>query len=581
MIGTMTQIKEKTSGAASPLRLGTRGSELALWQARAVQARLEGTDPSLTTELVVIRPEGDRDKSSSLLTIGGRGVFASALQEELLAGNVDLAVHSTKDVPTISPFGLGIAAYPAREDPRDVVVSRHQMSLAELPSNPVIGTSSRRRAVQVLALRPDARIEDLRGNIDTRLRKAETDQYDAIILAAAGITRMGWQDRVTQYLPVDEFVPAPGQGALAIECRVAPDAAWPIVAALNDPAVSMAVSLERLFLRTMGGGCTTPVGAHAVVSATEVAFTAMMASDDGSRMLRRTETFPRVAAEDLVRDLSITMRRELAPQWSGADIVASNRQPLAGRTVLATGTDDFAERTTATFKYAGANAIAAPTTVIRPSGTPGVLAAALRDAAAGGFGWLVVTSQQTVPVLTDFGAEHLAGKARIAVVGDATAEALRQIGLEPDLIPADQTGPGLAAELLPLVEPGQKVLCLLGNRASDEITSTLRRADIHAIRVESYRSTSHLADTDRIRAEVRSGRIDVVTFASPSAVDVFVRELGVDLAALSGACLVAIGPTTAAAMETHGLPVHAAADIPSPEGLRAITESYFSQEITA
>ena len=249
--------------------------------------------------------------------------------------------------------------------------------------------------------------------------------------------------------------------------------------------------------------------------------------------------------------------------------------------MLTTGTFEFAERSAADFRAGGATAIAAPTTVIRPSSTPGVLAAALRDASAGGFGWLIVTSQQTLPALAEFGAERLAGKARLAVVGTATAAAMRQIGLEPDLIPTEQTGPGLAAELLRLVEPGQKVLCLLGNRASDVITSALRRADIHAIRVESYRSTSQLADADHIRAEVRGGRVDVVTFASPSAVDVFVRELGVDLAALSGACLVALGTTTATAMEQHGLPVHAIAATPSPEGLRAATESYFSQEVTA
>ena len=577
----MTHTKEKDLVEKLPIRIGTRGSDLALWQARAVQTRLEGRDPTRPTDLVVIRPEGDRDKSSSLLTIGGRGVFASALQEELLAGYVDIAVHCTKDVPTISPVGLGIAAYLAREDPRDVLVSRHNLPLADLPANPVIGTSSRRRAVQVLALRPDARIEDLRGNIDTRLRKSETHQYDGIILAAAGLTRMGWQDRVTQYLPVNEFVPSPGQGALAIECRVEPDPAWDDVAALNDPAVAEAVLLERLFLRTMGGGCTTPVGAHALVNEADVFFTAMMASDDGTRMLRRTQVIRRDDAIEAVRTLSLEMRRELAPQWTGADLSTRNQAPLAGRTVIATGTPDFANRTAAAFQAAGADGIAATTTIIRPTGTPGVLAAALRDAAAGGFAWLVVTSQQTVPVLAEFGADQLAGTSRIAVVGDATAEAMREIGLEPDLVPAEQTGPGLAAELLPLVEPGQKILCLLGNRASDEITSTLRRADIPAIRVESYRSSSSLTGADEVRAAVRGGRVDIVSFASPSAVKVFVRELGVDLAALSGACLVAIGATTAAEMERHGLPVHVVAETPSPAGLLSATESYFSQETPA
>jgi hydroxymethylbilane synthase len=579
----MTHMKEAMPEVehSAPLRIGTRGSDLALWQARAVRSQLEDLRREVTSELVIIRPEGDRDKTSSLLAIGGRGVFASALQEQLLAGRVDIAVHATKDVPTISPVGLGIAAYPAREDPRDVLISRHGLPLAELPAHPVIGTSSRRRAVQLLALRPDVQIVDLRGNIDTRLRKAATDQYDAIILAAAGITRMGWEQRISEYLPVDTFVPAPGQGALAVESRVAPDPAWPIAAALNDPAVAMAVSLERLFLRTMGGGCTTPVGAHAVVQGNEVTFFAMMASDDGSRLLRRRVTLSCDDAVEAVQDLSLGMRREIAATWTGVGTTADADAGLSGRRVLTTGTSDFAERSAEAFRGAGATATPAVTTVIHPSGTPGVLAAALRDAAAGGFDWLVITSQQTVPVLAEFGADALTGKVRVAVVGDATARALEELGVVPDLVPDDQTGAGLATALLELVEPGQKVLCLLGNRASDEIPTALRRAEIPAIRVESYRSVSSLERTDEIRSEVRAGRIEIVTFASPSAVDVFVRELGVDLAALSGACLVAVGPSTATAMEAHGLPIHAVAEAPSPTGLRDAAAAYFNQDISA
>lgn len=562
------------------LRIGTRGSDLALWQARAVQEHLSRAHPGLATELAIIRPEGDRDKTSSLLKIGGRGVFASALQEQVLTGAVDLAVHCTKDVPTISPVGLVIAAYPDREDQRDALISRHHCQLAELPPNPVIGTSSRRRAVQILALRPDAQIVDLRGNIDTRLRKAASDQYDAIVLAAAGLTRMGWQSQVTQYFAIEDFVPAPGQGSLAIECRTESESVMSLVGSLNNSAVSEAVLLERLFLRSMGGGCTTPVGAHAVVSGGDVQFTAMMASDNGSRLLRQALTIPRAEADESVRALSMEMRRELAPQWSVGEVSAPDQNPLAGRTVVVTGTVDFADRTADAFREVEANAMVASTTTIHPTSTPGVLAAALRDLAAGGFAWLVVTSQQTVPVLAAFGAERLAGQVRIATVGHATADSLNEIGLPPELVPAVQTGPGLAAELLSHVEPGEKVLCLLGNRASDEITSTLRRADIPVIRVESYRSTSGLTVLEDVRSEVRSGRVDIVTFASPSAVDVFAQELGVDLAALSGACLVAVGATTARIMEAHGLPVHAIASTPSPTGLRAACETYFSQDST-
>src|SRR5690606_7195967 len=193
--------------SARRIAVGTRGSELALHQARHVAGLLTAAHPGLDVAIEVISSEGDVDKESPLTKIGGRGVFTSSLQRALGSGRIDAAVHSSKDVPSLSAAGLALAAFPQREDPRDVVVSRHGGGLAELPPDPIVGTSSRRRAAQVLALRPDARITDLRGNVDTRLKKASTDQYDAIILAAAGLSRMGWLDRATEVLPVEHFTP--------------------------------------------------------------------------------------------------------------------------------------------------------------------------------------------------------------------------------------------------------------------------------------------------------------------------------------------------------------------------------------
>ena len=404
----------------SRLVIGTRGSALALWQARAVRDLIAERFPGLEITLNVIKPEGDLDKESSLLKIGGRGVFASALQEALLAGTCDIAVHSTKDVPTIEPGGLAIAAFPAREDAHDAVVSRHGVGLADLPPHPVIGTSSRRRAVQVLKLRPDATVIDLRGNIDTRLRKAESDAYDAVILAAAGLTRMGWQDRITEYLLLDHFVPSPGQGALAIESRVAPDAAHALVAALDDHAVAVAVRLERAFLQAMGGGCTTPIGAHAEVSDETVRFWAMVATDDGARVTHTYHEFPVAAAADDVPDLAVRMMTDLARGGSSAP----KTQPLAGRRVLLTGTPDFMARLTPAFVAEGAPVLAWPTLEVGPTTQPTKLAEALERVSQGDFDWLVVTSQQAVPALEAFGAGKLDGKARIAAVGQATAAAL-------------------------------------------------------------------------------------------------------------------------------------------------------------
>jgi uroporphyrinogen-III synthase len=363
-----------------------------------------------------------------------------------------------------------------------------------------------------------------------------------------------------------------------VETRIDPDPVWNVANALNDPAVGLAVEFERSFLRAMGGGCTTPVGAHAVVDGEHVQFWAMMASDDGERLTRTQVAIPIATARDDVPDLSRRMMRELSPGWTGVELAENGLEisgALAGKDVVVTGTGSFVDRTVHAFETRGARAVPAVTLQIRPTATPGVLAAALKDAAAGGFDWLVVTSTKTVDVLDAFGGEQFAGKARVAVVGQSTAVAMEKIGIPVDLIPEEQTGPGLARELVEAVPPGAKVLCLLGSRAGDTITSPLRLADVNVVRVESYRSITTAGDSDAVRAQVRGGRVDAMVFASPSSVQVMTGTLGADLAALSGACLVAIGSTTAAAMGEFGLPVHVMAEEPSPEGVVAACETYF------
>ncbi|MBA2468381.1 MAG: hydroxymethylbilane synthase [Chloroflexia bacterium] len=573
------QIPEQTQTRKSSLArltIGTRGSALALWQANAVRHALAARFPELTVDLQVIRPEGDIDKTSSLLKIGGRGVFASALQQALIDGEIDLAVHSTKDVPTIEPAGLTIAAVPEREDARDAVVSRHGVGLAALPGSPVIGTSSRRREVQVQAIRPDATVIDLRGNIDTRLRKAESIEYDAVILAAAGLARMGWRDRIVEYLSFDRFVPSPGQGALAIETRADPDPAWAIARALESPDVSLAVLLEREFLRAMGGGCTTPIGAHVVIAGKAVTLWAMMAADDGSSMRQQTFTLDRRTAMRDVPRLASRMMKDLGTKRDVAGRVVSvpsGVAPLQDKHVLATGTRRLVRALDGAFRAQGAHVIPAPTLEIAPSSTPEALSAALDEAAEGRFDWLVLTSRQSVPPLTAFDPARI----KIAVVGHSTAKAVRGAGFQVDMIPNVQTGEGLVAALRDKGTAGTRVLCLLGGTASDTVPAGLEAAGFAVSRVESYRAnpTEHIPDD--VRAAVRSGRIDIVVFASPLSVKVLSAQLGADLAALSGACLVAIGPTTHQAMTKANLPVHVVADEPTPDGIVAACRTYFAE----
>jgi len=287
------------------LRIGTRGSLLALQQSQWVRDTLLHRWPGLTVELQIIKTTGDKIQDVPLAKVGGKGLFVKEIEDALLAREVDLAVHSMKDVPALLPDGLIIAAIPAREDPRDVLVTRGARSLKELPPQAKLGTSSLRRSAQVRALRPDLQVENLRGNLDTRLRKVEEGQYDAIILAAAGLHRMGWQARITQYLEPDEFLPAVGQGALGIEARADDAEVLGRLEPLHDPDSEVAVAAERSFLKELEGGCQVPIGGYARVIGDVVDFIGLVASVDGLVLLRRAGKAPVAEAAELGRRIAL------------------------------------------------------------------------------------------------------------------------------------------------------------------------------------------------------------------------------------------------------------------------------------
>jgi hydroxymethylbilane synthase len=244
--------------------VGTRGSKLALRQTEIVSQALTAANPGLTLEPRTIQTEGDIS-SASLNTLGGRGVFVIEIEQSLLRGDIDIAVHSLKDLPSIETDGLTIAATLTREDPRDALVAKGDSRLNDLPSGAVVGTGSPRRACQILALRPDLRIKDIRGNVDTRLRKVQDGEYDAVVLAAAGLARLGWLDRVSQLLEPEQMLPSVGQGILAVQVRSDDAEALAVVSAADDAASRAAAIAERAFERRLGGGCTAAIAAYATI----------------------------------------------------------------------------------------------------------------------------------------------------------------------------------------------------------------------------------------------------------------------------------------------------------------------------
>jgi hydroxymethylbilane synthase len=267
------------------LTIGSRGSQLALWQARWIQARIESM--GFTCGVEIIHTTGDKITDVALSKVGTKGLFTKEIEEALLDGTIDLAVHSLKDMPTDLPAGLTLAAIPEREDPRDAVVGG---TLADFTSGAIIGTSSLRRSAQLRAVRPDLEIKDIRGNLDTRLRKLDEGMYDAIVLAAAGLRRLGWDNRITEVLDADVMCPAVGQGALAVETREDGGEAQKLCARLNHEPSRIAVTAERAVLRTLGGGCQVPIGAYAIIDNGVLQLRGVVVSPDGTQVIRKAST---------------------------------------------------------------------------------------------------------------------------------------------------------------------------------------------------------------------------------------------------------------------------------------------------
>jgi hydroxymethylbilane synthase len=298
---------------ADRLIIGSRGSKLALWQAEWVRERLVQLHPQTTISIEIIKTSGDVLKDVPLAVIGGKGVFTKELEEALLTRRIDLAVHSLKDLPTILPEGLGIAAITSREDARDALVLREglaieQPSIRHLPEDSIVGTSSPRRLSQLKNLRPHLAVKELRGNVDTRLKKLDAGEYDAVILASAGLRRLGLSHRISAPIEIEEMLPAVGQGALAVETRDGDEETIKLLAPLEDWKTRAACTAERALLRALGGGCQLPIAAHAVVKENRLRLHGLVAEPSGETIIRDSIEGAAVDAEQLGCELALRLR---------------------------------------------------------------------------------------------------------------------------------------------------------------------------------------------------------------------------------------------------------------------------------
>ena len=541
----------------APIRIGTRGSHLALRQAGAVAERLRALAPDRPVEVVPMKTSGDRLARVSLGELGGKGLFVKELEEALLDGRVDIAVHSLKDMPAELPEGLCLAAFPTREDPRDVLVSLTGGGIADLPRGATVGTSSLRRRVLLLAARPDLRIEALRGNVDTRLAKLSAGALDAVVVAAAGLARLGLAPANGRPLAPEEFVPAVGQGILAVEVRSADRELRALLAGLDDPSTRAQAEAERAFLRQLGASCHTPVAAHAQVLNGELSLDGLIASLDGRRVLRSRSTgaaaSPELLGQKLADELLAQGAREIL-----SEISRVSSRPLAGRRIVITRAREQASRFRHLLEEAGGEVLEIPTIRIEPPESWGPLDGAIARLET--FQWIAFTSVNGVEAfrrrLSESGtAVGVLRRFRVAAIGPATAAALAEWGVAPEVVPEEYRAEGLVERLKGLIRPGERVLLPRAAETREVLVKELERLGARVTEVPAYRTLPATEGAGALRSALAAGAVDAVTFTSSSTVRHFVTLCGPQdaRALLRGVAVACIGPITADTAAEFGL----------------------------
>ena len=530
-------------GQDGSINVGTRASQLARWQTNHVIEELQTAWPGLSCTVQTFSTTGDQILDRPLPAIGGKGLFTEALENALRSGEIDIAVHSLKDLPVADPPGLTIGAILSRADVRDILVSRTGFTLQSLPEGAVVGTSSLRRQAQLLAARPDLDVRSIRGNVETRIRKVLEGQYDAAVLASAGVARLGLDEQESQLLSLTEMLPAPGQGALAVQCRANDVEVLALLAAINEEAVRAAVSAERGFLSALGGGCAVPVAAYAVSEGDGWHLQGLVADPAGAPLIR-------VAGSGAdPQDLGAAMAEQAI--LAGAGQILDRLKPLRGRRIVITRSAEqagpFAER----LAQLGAEPLLFPVITFKTS-APETLLVYLQQMES--YSWIIFTSANAVRFFFEIydTLENPPPLPRIAAVGQITGDLLQARALSPDFVPDVFTGEALAGGLGSL--SGQRVLLPRARAGRPQIVEGLQEQGAEVDDVPLYETVT-AEPTVQALAEIKHG-VDVVTFTSPSSVRNFRKlllEAGIDAGAfLAAVQTVCIGPSTAAQLEEFG-----------------------------
>jgi hydroxymethylbilane synthase len=562
--------------------VGTRTSKLALWQTQYVIDELRAQWSGIECEIRRFTTKGDKTLDKPLPEIGGKGLFTEELEEALRRGEIDAAVHSLKDLPVEDAPGLTLGAVAARAEAGDCVVARNGWTLETLPQGAIVGTSSVRRSAQLLAVRPDLDIRSIRGNVETRIRKVREGDYDATVMARAGLERLDLTDHITEHLGFETMLPAPGQGALAVQCRAGDDDVLQMLAAIDEPAVHAAVTAERAFLEGLGGGCSAPVGAFAVTAGTsppwQLEMTAVVGSPDGGRMIRLQQT------GDEPESLGKTAAREALDRGAGAILAQCGSTPqasLKGKRVVVTRAREQSAGFCRRLEAAGAEPVFVPVIRIVPVKNK----KPIDDCVAGfrQFDWAVFTSVNGVKHWWSELAERnldagMYADVKVAAVGAATAEALRERGVDPDFVPEKFVGEQIGRGMEDI--DGKRICLLRAKVAGDELPEILRARGAEVLDVPVYENVPVAIEPESAAALKRG--VDIVTFTSGSTAINFVAavngepELEGTLAKFRCAC---IGPVTAETARELELNICVVADVHTTDGLFDALAAYFDKEI--
>lgn len=596
---------------ASVLRIGSRPSRLALAQAELVRHKLAALVPSVSIEIVPIRTSGDRMATAALAQVGGKGLFIKELEQALVEGRIDLAVHSMKDLPAQLTPGFRIAAVPERADPRDALLARIGGSLAALPRGARLGTSSMRRRFEALRLRPDLEIAALRGNVDTRLARLAAGDFDAIILAMAGLLRLERDERdaaAAALVPLDarDFVPCGGQGALCIEALASRQVAGSpeleaALAALDDPRAHVEVAAERAFLAALGASCVSPVGVYATLEADTLAMRALVFSVDGARHLS-DEISGNVtdgaaagtpgAPLERAAALGARLAQRMLADGAGALVAAGEPAatsaasagaaiPLHGRCVVITRAHEAGGAFAAGLRALGAEVTEFPVIeIVAPDSYDAIDAALARVAS---FDWMIFTSASGVERMLErmttrgVGLRALEG-AKLGAIGPATAARLAEHALTVAAMPREYRAEAIVEAIGAERIRGARILIPRAQVAREILPEMLIAAGAREVVVAPVYKTVKPANApvERVRAMAASGTIDLVAFTSSSTVTNFCEMVGAAVA--RGLKAAAIGPITAETARAAGLRVVAQPTEYTVPGLIAAIRNYFAAD---